>query len=71
MSNVKAELSFFLFCSLSSNSTAIVLNMENIMSMIIEKNEGLAHDLRALVLTSLKKDNQVIIMLLTFTKEGS
>ncbi|PWA94382.1 phospholipase-like protein [Artemisia annua] len=43
---------------LSSNSTAIVLNMENIMSMIIEKNEELAHVLQALVITSLKKDNQ-------------
>ncbi|GJW90259.1 phospholipase-like protein [Tanacetum coccineum] len=42
-----------------SNSTAIVLYMENIMSMIIEKNEELAHVLQALVITSLKKDNQI------------
>ncbi|PWA94383.1 phospholipase-like protein [Artemisia annua] len=33
--------------------------MENIMSMIIEKNEELAHVLQALVITSLKKDNQI------------
>nr|GEW73515.1 phospholipase-like protein [Tanacetum cinerariifolium] len=42
-----------------SNSTAIVLYMENILSMIIEKNEELAHVLQALVITSLKKDNQI------------
>ncbi|GJU33974.1 phospholipase-like protein [Tanacetum coccineum] len=44
---------------LISNSTSIVLDMENIMSMIIEKNEELAHVLQALVITSLKKDNQI------------
>ncbi|GKD03928.1 phospholipase-like protein, partial [Tanacetum coccineum] len=33
--------------------------MENILSMIIEKNEELAHVLRDLIITCLKKDNQV------------
>ncbi|PWA44547.1 phospholipase-like protein [Artemisia annua] len=42
-----------------SNPTAIVLEMENIMSMIIEKNEEFAYVLPTLVITSLKKDNQI------------
>ncbi|PWA42621.1 phospholipase-like protein [Artemisia annua] len=41
-----------------SISTAIVLDMERIIYMLIEEKEELAHVLQALVITSLKKDNQ-------------
>ncbi|PWA94379.1 phospholipase-like protein [Artemisia annua] len=41
-----------------SNSTAIVLNMEKIMTMLIDESEELAIELQALILASMTKDNQ-------------
>ncbi|PWA55242.1 phospholipase-like protein [Artemisia annua] len=41
-----------------SNSTAIVLHMEKIMTMLIEESEELAIELQALILASMTKDNQ-------------
>nr|XP_043622837.1 uncharacterized protein LOC122594451 [Erigeron canadensis] len=42
-----------------SNSSAIVLKMEKIMTMIIEESKCLAPELVALLVTSVKKDNQI------------
>ncbi|GJS78060.1 phospholipase-like protein [Tanacetum coccineum] len=42
-----------------SNSSAIVLKMEKIMTMIIEESEERAPKLQALIVASLKKDNQI------------
>nr|GEV62316.1 hypothetical protein [Tanacetum cinerariifolium] len=51
---------FKLFLNASDcNCTAIILEMEKIMTMIIEENEELARELQALIITSLKKDNQI------------
>nr|GEW20453.1 phospholipase-like protein [Tanacetum cinerariifolium] len=50
---------FFLRSRFLSSSSAIALDMENILSMIIEKHEELAHVLQALVIKCLKRDNQI------------
>ncbi|GJV78718.1 phospholipase-like protein [Tanacetum coccineum] len=42
----------------SFESTAIVLNMEKIMRIIVEESEKLAIELQDLLLTSIRKDNQ-------------
>ncbi|PWA34712.1 phospholipase-like protein [Artemisia annua] len=42
-----------------SNSSAIVLKMEKIMTMIIEESEDRAPELQGLIVASLKKDKQI------------
>ena len=55
----------------SSNTSATVLEMEKIMTMIIEEREELARDLEVLIIATLDKVNQIIIIFLIFTNEGS
>lgn len=42
-----------------SNSSAIVLEMEKIMTIIIDENKELAHELVGLLVASLKKDKEI------------
>nr|XP_043637363.1 uncharacterized protein LOC122608333 [Erigeron canadensis] len=42
-----------------SNSSAVILEMEKIMTMIIEESEELAPELVGLIVTNVKKDNQI------------
>lgn len=58
MESVYTQLSFF--CS--SNSSGAVFKMKQIMIIIIEQSELLDLELVDLLVTSVRKENQVIIM---------